>query len=401
MTTNPNRLLVVDDEPHICEFVSEVGGEMGYHVRTANTADEFLDQYRNFGPTLILMDLNMPGTDGVQLLRFLADSKSRAEILLMSGVDTRTLASAERLGKTQGLNMLGNLRKPVHIPVLEQFFQQAFNADHPVTQEALRRAIETRQLIVHYQPKILMGGAADSRCEGVEALVRWEHPEDGLKFPDEFIPLAEEWGLIVPLTDFVLEEAAHQTKTWMDEGLDLRAAVNLPASLLEDAELPDRVARLLEDHGVPNDRLYLEVTENGAMADTDTTIATLTRFRIKGMGLSIDDFGTGYSSLVQLHRMPFSELKVDRSFVMECDKNEEARTIVEVIVTLGRKLDLSVCAEGVESLGTWRYLQALGCHKAQGYYMSRPIPASEVAGFARGWTHQDDAARRSPSSALG
>lgn len=396
MANNPNRLLVVDDELQICELVADVGEEIGYEVRTASRADEFFEAYRSLEPTVILLDLNMPGTDGVQLLQSLAEKNSQAEILLMSGVDSRTLASAERLGKVHGLKMLGNLNKPMRIPVLEEILRQGFKVDQRVTQEDLRQAIESRQLTVHYQPKILITGSREGRCEGVEALVRWDHPGNGLTFPDEFIPLAEQTGLIVPLTDFVLGEVARQTKSWMDAGLDLTAAVNLPASLLEDAAILDRVAVFLRRHEVPNDRLYVEVTESGAMANTETTIATLTRFRIKGIGLSIDDFGTGYSSLVQLHRMPFSELKVDKSFVIECAHNTEARTIVEVIVALGCKLGLSVCAEGVETLDTWEYLHALGCHKAQGYYMSKPIPAAEIKDFATNWT-LEDAVQRSRS----
>ncbi len=386
MGGNPNRLLVVDDEPTICELVAAAAEEIGFEVVAAYSAEQFMDAYAGFQPTLILLDLNMPGTDGVTHLKFLAENGCQARVLLLSGVDNRTLASAERIGRDQGLNMLGNLQKPVRIATLMDIFEQVYEVHHPITEKDLERAIDENQLTVHYQPKIQIGAENCGQCIGVEALVRWRHPNDGLLYPDRFIPLAEQSGLIIPMTEFVLTETLRQLKNWRNEGLELTAAVNLSASMLTDPQLPDNLLALLERHQVPNDQLTIELTESGAMADVASSMATLTRFRIKGVELSIDDFGTGYSSLVQLYRMPFSELKVDKSFVMECDCNTEARAIVEVLVTLGHKLGLKVCAEGVESADTWNYLQGLGCDTAQGYFMSKPIPASQIPGYVREWS---------------
>ena len=212
--------------------------------------------------------------------------------------------------------------------------------------------------------------------------MRWEDPRHGLRPPADFIPLAEQSGLILPLTWFVLNRALAQTKEWQKLGLSLTVSVNVPAQMLNDLDFPNRVANTLEELDFPPGKLILEVTETGAMVDSAATIESLTRLRVKGIGLSIDDFGTGYSSLVELYRMPFNELKIDKSFVMECDHSVEARTIVEAIVGLGHKLGMSVCAEGVETEAVLRFLQELGCERAQGFLYSRPLPAARVAAFA-------------------
>lgn len=258
-----------------------------------------------------------------------------------------------------------------------------YTPDIEVTEARLRAAIDNDELKLLYQPKLALRGEGMDELEGVEALVRWDDPLNGLRSPMDFIPLAEKTGLIIPLSFYVLRHAVTQTRLWHEQGLPLTVSVNLPAIMVNDLSLPDQVAAILNDAGLPSDKLILEITETGAMVDFATTIESLTRLRVKGVGLSIDDFGTGYSSLVELYRMPFSELKVDRSFVMECDQAAEARTIVEAIVQLAHKMELTVCAEGVESKSVLDLLRSLGCQKVQGFFISRPIHAAEVTEFAR------------------
>jgi EAL domain-containing protein (putative c-di-GMP-specific phosphodiesterase class I) len=252
-----------------------------------------------------------------------------------------------------------------------------------LTETRLNEALEHGELVVFYQPKLALNGHVDGKLEGVEALVRWNDPlYGGLRAPDEFIPLAERTGLIEPLTWYVLDAAIAQTAAWHARGMHFSVSVNLPATMVNDMSLPDRVAGFLGDRGFPSGKLMLEVTETGAMVNSTTTIESLTRLRVKGIGLSIDDFGTGYSSLVELYRMPFSELKIDKSFVLDCDHDPEARTIVEAIVSLAHNLHLSVCAEGVETEQSLRLLRELGCEKAQGYYISRPLSGAALTDFA-------------------
>ena len=211
--------------------------------------------------------------------------------------------------------------------------------------------------------------------------MRWQHPELELVMPDEFIPLAERTGLIGALTDVVLREALEQVKLWQDGGHRLSVAVNLAPQLLSDLEFPDRISDLLGEYRVDASAMMFEITESGAMADVALTMDILTRLRVKGVGLSIDDFGTGFSSLVELYRMPFSELKIDKSFVMDIGKGEEAAVIVCSLVTLAHNLGLTVCAEGVETQEALDLLQSLGCEKAQGYLIGKPVPATELIEF--------------------
>jgi EAL domain-containing protein (putative c-di-GMP-specific phosphodiesterase class I) len=212
----------------------------------------------------------------------------------------------------------------------------------------------------------------------VEALVRWQHPERGLVPPDEFIPLVQQTGLIQPLTRYVIDAALRQVRAWGEQGWDLSVAVNLSTRNLLDNELPEQIAALLARHRVDAGRLELEITESTMLEDPARTKAILERLSAMGIRLSIDDFGTGYSSLSYLKRLPVDEIKIDRSFVMNMVEDEDDATIVRSTIDLGRNLGLEVVAEGVESGPIWDRLSDLGCTVAQGYYLSRPVPAAEI-----------------------
>jgi diguanylate cyclase (GGDEF)-like protein/PAS domain S-box-containing protein len=239
----------------------------------------------------------------------------------------------------------------------------------------LRRALDRRELVLYYQPKAVL---ADGDVHAVEALLRWQHPERGLVMPDEFIPMAQQTGLIKPLTLYVIDEALRQCRAWLADGLALAIAVNLSARSLLDGEFPVLVAGLLERWDVPPGLLEFEITESAMLTDPGRTKLILERLSEMSIRLSIDDFGTGYSSLAYLKRLPVNEIKVDRSFVMNMDEDEDDATIVKSTIDLGRNLGLDVVAEGVESEEVWDRLRALGCTAAQGYYLSRPVPAPEL-----------------------
>jgi diguanylate cyclase (GGDEF)-like protein len=244
----------------------------------------------------------------------------------------------------------------------------------------LRRAIDQHELVLHYQPQAeLPSGHVDS----VEALVRWQHPERGLLFPDEFVPLAERTGLIKDLTVAVLDASLRQLRDWQEEGLELRVSVNLSARDLLDVELPETVARLLERYAIPPRRLELEITESVILADPMRARLVLNRLSEMGVDLAIDDFGSGYSSLAYLKRLPVRQIKIDRSFVMNMERDDNDAVIVRSTIDLGRNLGLLVVAEGVESEAIWSDLARLDCDLAQGYYLSRPIPAELLAEWIR------------------
>jgi len=245
---------------------------------------------------------------------------------------------------------------------------------------ALHRAIARDELRLHYQPTV---DVTDGRVHMVEALTRWQHPELGLLPPDEFIPLAEQTGIIVPLTRWVLETAVRQVRAWLDEGLDLGVAVNLSARTLRDPELPEAIAELLQAHGVPVSRLHVELTESMVMADPPTTLEVLTRLSRLGVHIAIDDFGTGYSSLTHLKRLPIDEIKIDRSFVTTMTTDSDDATIVASTIGLGHSLGLRFVAEGVEDERTWQALEALNCDGAQGFYVSHALPSDELGRWLR------------------
>jgi diguanylate cyclase (GGDEF)-like protein len=236
----------------------------------------------------------------------------------------------------------------------------------------LRRALDRGELILHYQPKISI---SSSDVVGAEALVRWQHPQQGMVFPDTFIPLAEHTGLIGPLTRYVLDAALAQARVWADAGRALPVSVNLSARNLLDDHLPEQVTELLTAHGVPADLLELEVTESAIMTEPVKAVQLLEQLSALGVRISIDDFGAGYTSLGQLKDLPVNELKIDRSFVMTMTEDPRNAMIVRSVVELGHNLGLTIVAEGVETEQALATLAEIGCDVAQGYYLSRPISA--------------------------
>jgi diguanylate cyclase (GGDEF)-like protein len=237
----------------------------------------------------------------------------------------------------------------------------------------LRRALERDELVLYYQPKVSISTA---QVVGAEALVRWQHPERGLVFPDAFIPLAEQTGLIEPLTTYVLGAALTQARAWMDAGQPLMVSVNLSARHLLDERLPRQVADLLVVHGVPADQLGLEVTESALITEPVRAQRLLGAIDALGVRLSIDDFGAGYTSLGELKNLPFTELKIDKSFIMNMGKDPSDALIVQSIIDLGHNLALTIVAEGVETSAALADLTAFGCDIAQGYYLSPPLTAA-------------------------
>jgi len=244
----------------------------------------------------------------------------------------------------------------------------------------IRHAVEGNELRVFYQPKISMDSSA--AC-AVEALLRWEHPTRGFIPPAEFIPFAEHTGYIKVLTRWVLEESIRQCGIWRAQGLALRVSVNISTRDLMTRELPDIVSQLLEKYRSPAEMLCLEITESGFMDDPAHALRILEQLHEIGVQLSIDDYGTGYSSLSYIARLPVDELKIDRSFVMRMTKDDTTSMIVRSTIELGHSLGLKVVAEGVEDEASFRFLRELGCDQAQGYFMSRPLPAAGLEEWLR------------------
>jgi len=259
--------------------------------------------------------------------------------------------------------------------------------------EALAQAIEDQRLHLLYQPKVSLRDGSVAR---VEALMRWDDPELGVVEPSRFIPLAEQHGLIDDLTLWGLRTILRQWLDWNDEGIDTSIAFNISALSLQHLDFPDLVERMCRGLGVPCDRLVLELTE-GATQPLVKLMDTLTRFRIKGIGLAIDDFGTGYSSLMQLRQLPFTEVKIDQAFVADAPRSRDCRLIIQTIAELAHGLGLTATAEGVETSEQLRLVRELGCDIVQGYLISPPIAPEElnpwIEGFRRNWTRLVDQGR--------
>ena len=246
----------------------------------------------------------------------------------------------------------------------------------------LQRALETGQLLLHYQPKV---DARTRRLRGVEALVRWQHPDRGLIPPVEFIPVAERTGLILPLTERVLTMALDQLAAWRREGLVTEVAVNIPEALLLDDTLASRLDEQLRARRLPASALRLELTETAVMSDPARVRQVIHKLHRLGIGVSLDDFGTGYSSLAQLRHLLADELKIDKSFVLAMEGDRDSEAIVELAIELGLRLGLDVVAEGVETDAAWTTLAGLGCGVLQGFAISRPLPPDDLAAWVTEW----------------
>jgi EAL domain-containing protein (putative c-di-GMP-specific phosphodiesterase class I) len=244
----------------------------------------------------------------------------------------------------------------------------------------LRRAIQAGELVLHYQPKVDVQTGATT---GVEALVRWKHPDYGLVLPDDFVPLAEESGVIKPLTRWVLGEALRQARAWRAEGLELPVVVNLSARILHDHYVVEMATDALTDGAIAPGELGLEVTESAVMLDPSRALVALRRLHDLGVVISLDDFGTGYSSFAYLDQLPATELKIDRSFVRDMVENPSHYRIVHGTIDIGHDLGLATVAEGIEDAQTLEALAGLGCDLGQGFYLSPPLPGNELADWVQ------------------
>lgn len=255
------------------------------------------------------------------------------------------------------------------------FFEHGMNANVHLQmqmQQNLRQAVGRNELVLHYQPKFV---APDGPMTGLEALLRWQSPDHGFLSPDRFLPLAESSGLIVPIGNWVIEEACRQMKVWYDQGhQEWSVAVNLSAVQLEHHSLVDVVREALRKHSLDPSHLVLEITETTAMCNAETSLTVLNKLSDLGVSISIDDFGTGYSSLLYLKRLPANELKIDRGFITELAQDNDDEAIIQAIIALGKTLDMRIVAEGVETAEQQALLTQLGCNTLQGYLLARPAP---------------------------
>lgn len=396
------QIMFVDDDSFMHDLMVSLLEEQGFtRVKCYESGASALDELNNQSkvPSVILLDINMPGMDGIEFVRHLAQRHYAGCLILVSGEDEIMLRSTEKLAREINLSVLGSIQKPPLPQRLVALLKQceAQSQQRPVEKRKRHRklysaaeiqaAIDDHELVNFYQPKVSL---PSGEWVGVETLVRWQHPQDGLVFPDQFIATAEAEGLIGKITRLVLKQAIQQARHWLDQGLHLRIAVNVSMEDLAEMDFADFVIDQAAQMQVPPELIVLEVTEGRLMQNYATALHVLTRLRLKRFRLSIDDFGTGHSSLAQLRDLPFDELKIDQGFTHQAHHDERLRAIFEASLDMAKHLNMEVVAEGIEDQDDWAFLLSGNTDIAQGYFISRPLPIEKLAEWHAQWQQRNN-----------
>jgi EAL domain-containing protein (putative c-di-GMP-specific phosphodiesterase class I)/ActR/RegA family two-component response regulator len=387
----PKSALVIDDSSVQRQHAAALCVELGIRqVHEASNGAEALDVLAGLAeaPGVLIVDLEMPGMNGVELIQNLQRREWRIPIIVASSRETALISAVEAMTQALGLEVLAALQKPLNLMQIASALHgrgqpRKATVDETLTSfsvEDLRSAIDDGQLVPYYQPKI---DVRTGVIKGVEALARWQRPDHSMVSPDRFIAVAEQSQLIHALTLSIAEQACAQAALWNKRGLRLSMAINLSPVLLESDRYVDDVCRLIERHAIRADQIVWEITESSVVANIGAALGVLARLRLKGFGLSLDDYGTGFSSMQQLARIPFTELKVDRSFVNGASERDHLRVILQSALEMANRLNLVTVAEGVERLEDWQLLQDYGCALGQGYLVARPMPGAELPVWLR------------------
>jgi len=389
-TATAPSLIVLDDDQAVAATISAMARTLGCKARFVCSSEAFFAEIEREPADVVIVDLLMPGQDGLEVMRELG-ARHSVQTVLSSGCDTRVLETARHSARSYGLDVIGVLPKPVRRSALMAVLQSALPRNcrpcgestrtglPAITAEMLRQALAEGQIRAHFQPKLRL---SDHKPSGFEALARWQHPELGLIQPMEFIPLASGAGLDGELTKVMLDRSLAFLAE-LDKP-ELSVAVNVPMRICADPTFLNVLNGLLLRYGLSPPHLVLEVTEAGPMDMNRAEIDALTRLRINGFSLSIDDFGTGVSSLERLVRIPFDELKIDRFFARDIATSPSAKGVVRSLVQLAKTLGMTVTIEGIEDSEAMQLSRDLGCDSVQGYHVAKPMPPAQ----AREWLHE-------------
>jgi EAL domain-containing protein (putative c-di-GMP-specific phosphodiesterase class I) len=382
--------LVVEDDDFQRRTVARMLRSLGAReVQEVGDGRQALASIQGSAPAdLVVCDLDMPEMDGMEFIRHLGEANSAVSIIIASAQEPSLLNSVNKMARAYGVRLLGVIEKPVTLKALENLIAlhglpkprpaHASAGDPSFSLEQILHGVQEKQFEPFFQPKVAL---ATGKVLGAEALARWRHPEHGLVAPYAFIALLEQSGNIDALTLLMLEKAALACCAWHERGMGLTVSVNLSLVSLAETMLANRITETVRVAGLEPRHMILEITETAAMTEVAPALENLARLRMRGFGLSVDDYGTGFSSLRQLTRVPFTELKIDQSFVTSCAANASSRAIVESSVEMARRLNIKSVAEGVETQADWDVLQAVGCDLAQGYFIAKPMQESEFLAF--------------------
>lgn len=385
MTASPSRgrVLIIDDDPLVTKMMAAHARAAGFKAKVTDDPEEFYALADSWNPTFVVVDLVMGDVDGLAVLKRLAQMGSEAVVVIASGMGSKVLDSARQFAAASGLAYGGVLHKPFRRPdvaavlnagahspdAVERTLESLDLWDASAFEAELRSAATHGDLKVVFQPKI---ACLDGNVAGYEALVRWSHAQLGMILPNAFVPRAETAGLVSLITDSVVSTAlawfAHSRA-----GTTEHIAINISASELTGTSLAERLLAACALAEIAPKRVVIEVTETSTTADEAGALEVLTRLRLEGFQLSNDDFGTGYSSMTQLSNMPFSEIKIDRSFIQNLGKSVAADVVVRSMIQLGHGLGLHCTAEGIETAADLLTVTELGCDFAQGYFIARPM----------------------------
>jgi EAL domain-containing protein (putative c-di-GMP-specific phosphodiesterase class I) len=374
------RLLVVENDLVQRTLISKIGEKLGYETLIASSFEAAAALLRQQPFDIMTLDLSLGERDGVELLRLVADIGLRSmPIVIISACDERIVNSAKRVAKGLKLSLNGCITKPLDLDRLKEALYlphsiaSARDSEAPpinLTRERITSGLARAEFFVEFQPKVDL---RSGKVVGAEALARWRTPELGLVSPELFIPMAEQFGLMPELTDQILSLAIKNGRRLVESHPGFTIAVNVSASLMSDLTLPDRIEDILRSEAMAASALIVEITEGTAMSDVARAMDILVRLRIKNIGAAIDDFGTGYSSLSALARLPFSELKIDQSFVKGCKADPDMMKIVDASVALARAFNMKVVVEGVDHPQVLARMRQAGCDVGQGYLFARSL----------------------------
>jgi EAL domain-containing protein (putative c-di-GMP-specific phosphodiesterase class I)/ActR/RegA family two-component response regulator len=394
LAPKPDSVLIVDDSAlqrsHAASLCRRAGIDLIYEAGNGIEALELLSMLV-LAPGVMILDLEMPGMDGVELIQQLHQRNMALPVIIVSGREQALIDSIATMTRSMGFHVPGAMRKPLLARDLDRALREYGEAlTYPVARDEpdlpsvrladLGHAIDAGEITVHYQPKV---DIRTGIIRGLEALARWPHPVHGMIPPNRFIPMAEEHGLIRPLTLSVIPQVLAQLAGWNARGLRWSVSINLSPSLLDDADLVPVIVDLVQRHGVAPAQIVFEITESSVASHLSVSLGVLARLRLKGFGLSIDDYGTGFSSMLQLARIPFTELKIDRSFVHGAHQRKRSRVLLQSALDMARQLGLVTVAEGIETIEDWLLLQSFDCCVGQGYLIARPMPAQALPA----WLH--------------
>ena len=369
-----NRLLVIDDEPANASAIGRIARGCGYDTIITTDAEDFLSRFGTWVPRFIVIGLTVPEMAGNQFIAWLAQADCKAQILIVSEREVGPLNEAEAAGRAMGLNIAGTVHMPLHLHALKTALQDIYVAGGVISVQDITKALANREIRLVYQPQIDLHSGA---VVGFEGLARWNHPKRGAIPPDTFIPLLEANEFMTEFTDQIVTMALDDIHH-LNEAPNARVAINVSATDRGSRGMDEMVRKQCARKGISVSRITLEVTETALMSKAGLLSGCLRRLNDVGARLSVDDFGTGYSSLVKLHQLPFSEVKIDKSFVMDCVSNRDSGVLVQAMIGLAHNLRMKVVAEGVETEEVMERLRAWGCDIAQGYFIAKPMPPKDM-----------------------